>query len=70
MGQEVKPFIAECQKLGLLSHFLLCNQVPSVSLQCSCHSNKKLQLTVYIFIENATIIMKAINYYSLHHETE
>jgi len=70
MGQEDKRFIAECQILGLLSHFLLCNQVPSVSLKCSCHSNTKLQVTVYIFIQNTTIIMKAIYYYSLHHETE
>ena len=70
MGWEEKRFIAECQKLGLVSYFLLCNQVPSVSITCSCHSNRKLQVTVYIFVWNATVIMKAIYYYSLHQETD
>jgi len=70
MGWEDKRFIAEGQKLGLVSHFLLRNEVPSVSLTCSCHINKKLQVTVYIFVRNATVIVKAIYYYSLHHETD
>jgi len=70
MRWEEKQFVAECQKLGLVSYFLLCNQVPSVSITCSCHSNRKLQVTVYIFVWNATVIMKAIYYYSLHQETD